>query len=124
MSDPTPRPERVTLTDEIAGEVWAWFNRHDAPWSPSDATVNDLAFRIEGNVLAAREQALREKHERIVADLKSCWKVDMRDARERGEALARVEALAFEWETSLRGIEEPDDWYGDRLRAALRGETR
>lgn len=44
-----------TLVAEISTEVWAWFNRHDAPWSPSDATVNELAFRIKDNILAAPE---------------------------------------------------------------------
>lgn len=43
-----PPPDVRTEADRIAGEVWAWFNRHDAPWSPSDATVNDLAFKIAG----------------------------------------------------------------------------
>ncbi len=32
--------------DLASGEVWSWLNRHGAPWSPSDATVSDLAWRI------------------------------------------------------------------------------
>lgn len=32
--------------DRIVGEVWKWLNRHDAPWSPSDAKVSDLAYAI------------------------------------------------------------------------------
>lgn len=39
-------PQIAAQADEVSGEVWAWLNRHDAPWSPSDAKVNDLAFAV------------------------------------------------------------------------------
>jgi hypothetical protein len=58
-----------TTADQVAGEVWSWLNRHDAPWSPSDDKVTDLAFAItealtqsggttDGDDTVAREAAL------------------------------------------------------------------
>ena len=140
MTDLTPRPEPVTLTDEerealicdcAAGQPSACVV-HGAGYIFALHHPDDLVARVE-RILAAREQALREKHERIVADLKSCWKVDMRDARERGEALARVEALAGKWERDWddavdRGRADTGfaarKGAARRIRAALRGEPR
>ncbi len=36
----------TALADDLEPLIWAWFNRHDAPWSPSDAKVRDLAFDL------------------------------------------------------------------------------
>lgn len=44
-SDSTTESGRA-IADAIAGQTWAWLNRHDAPWSPSDDKVDDLAFSI------------------------------------------------------------------------------
>jgi hypothetical protein len=53
--------DRDAVAESVTGEAWAWLNRHDAPWSPSDATVNDLAFRV-ADALAPAAQPDRCPH--------------------------------------------------------------
>lgn len=36
----------MSTVEDVEAQVWSWLNRHDAPWSPSDAKVRDLAQRI------------------------------------------------------------------------------
>jgi hypothetical protein len=52
--DQCPVCSTLTPLTDYDHLVWAWLNRHDAPWSPSDAKVRDLAFRIAEAVAAAR----------------------------------------------------------------------
>lgn len=40
------RLPETSPVDVVEGEVWAWLNRWDSPWSPSDAVVSELAHAI------------------------------------------------------------------------------
>lgn len=106
----TPRPERVTLTDEereaLAESLAEW---HE------NACDAECVTPAVARILSAREQALREE----------------RDAARA--ALDRVEALADEWERDWddavdRGRTDTGftarKGAARRIRAALRGETR
>lgn len=41
----------------VESEVWAWLNRHDAPWSPSRLKVLDLTDAIEKALASAPQPA-------------------------------------------------------------------
>lgn len=68
-TEPITEPVRLRA-ERIAGEVWSWLNRHDSVWSPSDATVDDLAFAIVETLdhdEPAREAAL------VAAGFEKVW---------------------------------------------------
>lgn len=41
-----PAPVSDTRREDVAAAFWAWLDRYDAPWSPSDAKVADLVTAV------------------------------------------------------------------------------
>lgn len=54
------------VADVVEGEVWAWLNEVDAPWSPSDAKVRAFAARV-AQVVAPPAPVVTEEQRRAVA---------------------------------------------------------
>lgn len=50
---PPAADEREAVRNLIEPAVWAWFNAHNSPWSPSDRTMLALSAPLSGEIVGA-----------------------------------------------------------------------
>lgn len=130
----------VAFADAAEPKVWEWLNRHDSPWSPSDATVRELAYTL-GTLAAPIVEPPRIPTPKLDAARKGVfdWRSMLTERTPAADIAARVSALlvaedermrrdvlpaapaGYEWDSTLEPTSEPDGIIGDvRLRLVYR----
>ncbi|MDQ1113990.1 hypothetical protein QE418_003438 [Microbacterium testaceum] len=59
VADPPADDAREAVRNLIEPAVWAWFNEHDSPWSPSDQTMLTLSAPLADTIVSAVERGAR-----------------------------------------------------------------
>lgn len=90
--------------------IWAWLNRHNAPWSPSDAKVRDLAYDLGTLAAPIGIPTPRLDEARRREDQRATFASLITDAG--SEAIAALHAKIAEEDGRARSLlpDPPDGW--------------
>lgn len=99
-TDRDAEADRVRRRANYRQAIYSVYSNSAIIGAPSP-TVDEMIDAV--TKVADAESAEKDREIKLARD---CWAVDMRQAHERGEAIARVHALADEWEAAADAYED------------------